>query len=190
MLWWGEPFWQGGRMGWEHQLVDLFEELESQAGALYDAERAPEIADRSRAEYRTVTLASRLMASRDRMLMLEVVGVGPVQGRLDRVGEGWVLLSGAGQDWAVALDAVGGVQGASSRAVPEVAWPTVARLGLASVLRRLAEEEAPCVLHLRSGGRREGPLVRVGHDFVEVRGAEDGLCLVTFSALAAVQSRD
>ncbi len=93
-------------MGWEEQLLDLFDELESQAETLYDAERAPEIADRSRAEYRAVTLASRFMASLDQPVLVHVAGVGPLAGTLERVGDGWVLLHGSGQDWAVPLVAV------------------------------------------------------------------------------------
>lgn len=179
-------------MGWEEQLLDLFEDLESQAEVLYGAERAPEVADRSRAEYRAVTLASRFMASLDQDLVVHVAGVGPVAGSLERVGDGWVLLRGAGQDWAVPLDAVHSVLGVSPRSVPEVAWPRVAGLGLGSFLRRLAEEEQPCVLHLRTGGRHEGTLLRVGGDFVELLEGESGAarCLVPFSALAAAQSRD
>ena len=50
-------------MGWEEELFGYLDDLEGQAAALYDAERAPELADRSRAEYQQVTLASRLMAS-------------------------------------------------------------------------------------------------------------------------------
>ena len=180
-------------MGWEEHLFDLFEELESQAEVLYGAERAPEIADRSRAEYRAVTLASRFMASLDHELVVHVAGVGPLAGILERVGDGWMLLRGPGQDWAVPLDAVQSVLGVSDRSVPEVAWPRVDTLGLGSFLRRLAEEEQPCVLHLRAGGRHEGTLLRVGSDFVELlegQGDSARRCLVPWGALAAAQSRD
>ncbi len=179
-------------MGWEEQLLDLFDELESRAETLYDAERAPEVADRSRAEYRAVTLASRFMASLDDPVVVHVAGVGPVAGTVERVADGWVLLHGAAQDWAVPLGAVQSVTGLSPRSVPEVAWPRVASLGLGAFLRRLAEEEQPCVLHLRAGGRHEGTLTRVGADFVELREGQDGgrRCLVPLGALAAAQSRE
>lgn len=179
-------------MGWEEQLLDLFDELESRAETLYDAERAPEIADRSRAEYRSVTLASRFMASLDEPVVVHVAGVGPVAGTLERVGDGWVLLHGAGQDWAVPLAAVQSVAGLSARSVPEIAWPRVAGLGLGSLLRRLAEKEQPCVLHLLAGGRHEGVLARVGADFVELleTGSPARRCLIPLGSLAAAQSRD
>jgi hypothetical protein len=177
-------------MAWEDELFALFDDLEDRAAALYDAEREPELADRSRAEYRQVSLASRLMASVDAELTVDVLGLGPVAGRLERVADGWILVSGAAQDWIVASSAVAAVHGAAERSVPEVAWSPVARLGLASALRRLAESGQRCVLHLRDGASRDGVLHRVGRDFVEVRTGTDRVLLVAFDALAAVQSRD
>lgn len=178
-------------MGADEHLLDLFDELEGRAETLYDADRAPEIADRSRAEYRAVTLASRLMASLGDPVVVRVTGVGPVAGAVERVGDGWFLLRGAAQDWAVPLVAVQSVTGSSARSVPEVAWPRVAALGLAAFLRRLAEEGRPCVLHLRDGGRHEGTLLRVGADFVELQEGADAArrCLVAVVALAAAQVR-
>src|SRR3954469_14221868 len=93
--------WQGRTVPWEEELFAYLDDLEGQAAGLYDAERAPEIADRSRGEYRTVSLASRLMASVDRELTLELAGVGPVSGRLARVADGWCLVKGPGQEWVV-----------------------------------------------------------------------------------------
>lgn len=177
-------------MAWEEELFALFDDLEGQATALYDAERAPEIADRSRAEYQEVTLAGRLMASLDLEVTLELVGVGAVTGRLERVATGWCLLRGHGQDWVIPLDAVAAVHGASDRSVPEVAWTPVAALGLGSALRRLADRGERCTLHLTDARRHDGVLLRVGQDFVEVVTGEAGrVVLVAFRLLAAVQSR-
>lgn len=176
-------------MGWEDELFALFDDLEGRAEALFDAEREAELADRSRAEYRAVTLASRLMASVDGEIALDVLGAGPVAGRLERVGDGWCLVAGAAQDWIVLLAAVGVVHAAAERSVPEVAWSPVARLGLGSALRRLADSGQRCVLHLRDGSARDGVLHRVGADFVELGTAGDRTVLVAFGALAAVQSR-
>jgi len=177
-------------MSWEEELFAYLDDLEGQAGALYAAEREPELADRSRAEYRSVTLASRLMASVDRDVTVELAGVGTVSGRLARVATGWCLLRGAGQDWVVHLAAVAAVHGGSERAVPEVAWPPVARLGLGAALRRLADSAEPCTLHLVDGHRHDGTLTRVGADFVELAAGEAGrLVLVGMEHVAAVQSR-
>ena len=178
-------------MGWEEHLFALFDDLEQQAEALFDAERDLELADRSRAEYHHVSLASRLMASLDREVVLHLVGGGTVAGTMARVGTGWCLVRGA-QDWVVRTAAVLVVGGASERSVPEVAWPAVTRLGLGSALRRVAESGERCVLQLVDGGRHEAVLRRVGADFVEAGLGEDAGrgVLVAFTALAAVQSRD
>jgi len=176
-------------MSWEDDLFALFDDLEGHAEALYDAEREPELADRSRAEYRRVSLASRLMASVEGDVTLDVLGVGPVAGRLERVADGWCLVSGAAQGWIVVLAAVGVVHGAADRSVPEMAWSPVARLGLGSALRRLSDSGQRCVAHLRDGSTRDGVLRRVGADFVELATGGDRILLVGFDALAAVQSR-
>lgn len=177
-------------MAWEDELFSLLDDLEQQAEALYDRERDLDLADRSRAEYAQVTLASRLMASLERELYVDVTGVGRVEGALQRVGTDWCLLHGAGQDWVLRLAAVGVVRGASARSVPEVAWSPVARLGLGSALRRIADAGDSCRLHLADGAVHEVVLTRVGQDFVEARGPDGHGLLVAFTRLAAVQRRD
>ncbi|MBM9460710.1 hypothetical protein JK386_12420 [Nocardioides sp. zg-536] len=177
-------------MGWEDDLFALFDDLEDQASALHAAERSAELADRSRAEYQQVTLASRLMATVGSSATLGVAGVGRLTGLVERVTQSWLLLGSGERDWVVNLDAVGTVEGASVRAVPEVAWSPLTRLGLGSALRRIAEAGEPCVLHLRDGSSHTGSLRRVGGDFCElVEGEERRTVLVAFSALAAAQSR-
>lgn len=180
-------------MSWEADIFGVLDDLEQQAEGLYDAERAMELDDRSRAEYQQVTLAARLMASLDHDVAVEVTGVGTVAGVLTRAANGWVLLTGSGQDWVIPSPAIAALVGASERAVPEVAWSPVARLGLGSALRRLAAAEERCVVHRRDGGRHDGMVRRVGADFVEVAEGAGGtgrISLVSFAAIAAVQSRE
>lgn len=177
-------------MTWEEELFSLFDDLESQAAAAYALDREAEIADRSRSEYAQVTLAGRLMASVGLEVVVDIRGVGPVSGTLERVATGWFLVSGRGADWVVRQAAVGAVRGASDRAVPEVAWSAVARLGLGSALRRLAESGERCLLHRLDGVRLDGVLRRVGADFVElITGEPRRVVLVAYDAIAAVQSR-
>ena len=178
-------------MGWEEHLFALFDDLEQQAEALFDAEREVELADRSRAEYHHVSLASRLMAPLDREVVLDLLGGATVTGTLVRLGTGWCLVRGQAQDWVVRSAAVVAVSGART---------VGARGGLAGghqarprvgpePARRVGER---CVLQLVDGGRREAVLRRVGADFVEAEVGEDAQrgVLVAFTALAAVQSRD
>jgi hypothetical protein len=176
-------------VAWEDELFDYLEDLEGQAGALFAADRAPELEDRSRSEYHSVSLAARLMASLGGELTLEVVGPGSVTGTLARVAEGWCLLRGPGGDWVVRLEAVAAVHGTSDRAVPEVAWPVASRLGLGAALRRLADAAEPCLVHLADGRRHEGVLRRVGADFVELAAGDAGrLVLVRLAQVSAIQS--
>lgn len=177
------------RMAWEDDLARLFDDLEAQAEALFDSERAAELGDRSRAEYAQVTLASRLMASVGADVTLQIRGVGGVQGRLSRVGPGWCLVSAPGQEWVLLVRAVTTVAGASTRSVPEIAWSPVARLGLASALRRIADTGDACVVHLRDGSSRTGRLTRVGGDFAEIVDDAGHQALLPFHALSAVRRR-
>jgi hypothetical protein len=179
-------------VGWDVGLFDLLDDLEGQAAAMFAAERDAELADRSRAEYATVTLAARLMASEGRAVTLDLAGAGTVSGELRRVATGWCLVAGEGHDWLVPIDAVQSASGLSDRAVPEIAWSPVARLGLGSALRRLADEAVPCVLLTRSGGRYDVVLLRVGQDFVEAErpGEVAPRLVVPVRALAAVLSRE
>lgn len=178
------------RMGWEDDLFALFDDLEGEAGALHAAEREAEVADRSRAEYQQVTLASRLMASTGTEVTLTVDGIGQLSGTVERVAAAWLLMSSGEHDWVVNLAGVLAVQGASVRSIPEVAWSPLTRLGLGSALRRISESGERCLLHLRDGSRHEGTLRRIGADFCELaEGEERRVVLVAFSALAAAQSR-
>lgn len=177
-------------MGWETDLFALFDDLEQQAGTLAAAHRAPEVADRGRAEYQSVTLASRLMASVGTEVTMGVEGIDPVTGTIERVADGWLLLAAGENDWVINHSAVTSVVGASIRSVPEIAWSPLARLGLGSALRRIAEAGERCVLHQRNGQRHEGTLRRIGADFCElVVGEERRMVLVELSGLAAAQSR-
>ena len=177
-------------MGWEDELFALFDDLEGQASALWEADREAELADRAQAEYASVTLAGRLMASAGTTVSLELPGVGRVAGELRRVGQDWCLLAGPAGDWVVPLRHVQGVRGASTRAVPEVAWSPVHRLGLRSALRRLAEGGVSCLLHLAGPARLEARVERVGADFVEVVTSGGEPVLVPYAAIVAVQDRE
>jgi hypothetical protein len=143
-------------VAWEDELFAFLDDLEGQAQAAYAEERDLDLADRARAEYASVTLASRLMASVGASVTLEVRAVGRVDGVLERVARGWFLVGGAGQDWLLPTAAVVTVAGVSPRSVPEVAWSPLTRLGLGSALRRVADAGERCVLHTLDG-HRAGP---------------------------------
>lgn len=177
-------------MSWEDELFALLDDLEGQASALYAADRDVEVADRTRGEYAAVTLASRLHASVGRVLALHVDGVGRVEGTLARVGSGWCLVEGRGQEWIVCLAAVTAVEGASDRSVPDVALSPVTRLGIGTALRRLADAGERCVVRGRDGTVHDVVVRRVGADFVEVATGERRTLILAVDAIAAVQRRE
>ena len=160
-------------MAWEDELFALLDDLEPQAEAAYDAEREAELADRSRAEYAAVTLASRLMASVGRPVdarrRRRRPGGGPAgsgsatAGCCSRRGPG-------GQDWVVAAGRrCATVQGRLG-ALGARSWPGRRSPGSASgsALRRLADaggalRGAPARREPSRGGGAAG-----GRDFVEV----------------------
>ncbi|SEC66717.1 hypothetical protein SAMN04489844_2740 [Nocardioides exalbidus] len=177
-------------MSWEHELFALLDDLEGQAAAAWEDEREAELADRARAEYGSVTLASRMMASVGHDVAIDLPHVGRLEGRLARVGEGWCLLSAQGQDWVVPLRFVSAVRGASERSVPDVAWSPVDRLGLGAALRRIGDAGERCLVHLVDGSRHEAWVQRVGADFAEWRATSGETFLVPYDALVAVQRRE
>ena len=179
-------------MGWDERLFDLLDDLEGQAEALYAAERDAELVDRSRAEYASVSLASRLMASVGRQVVLEVTGSGGVRGELRRVGSGWCLVSGTTGDWLVCVDAVTSVRGrlGSGGARGGLVGGVASRTGLSPAPARGRRHALP--RRHPGRGRHEVELVRVGNDFVEAEtfGEPPRRLLLALSAVGAVQSRD
>ncbi len=175
-------------MDWDERLFAYLDDLEHDAEARFDAERAGELGDRARAEYAAVTLASRLMASVGRRVVLELRGVGAVSGVVERVGADWCLVDALSRDWVVRLAHVVAVEGASERSVPEVAWSPVARLGVGSALRSLADVGERCLVHTTDGASYDVVLTRVGADFVEVTTGQDRTLLLPLAEVCAVQS--
>ena len=173
---------------WEHVVLALLEDLEMQAEGLHLAERAAEVDALSVAEYAEVPLLARLHASVGRDVRVLASDDLEVRGRLARVGADWFLVDHGPVAWFVHLPAVGLVAGLDPRSVPDEARPMSARLSLRSVLRRLAEDQRACVVHLRGGRILRGSLLRVGADFVELRadgGAETPV--VPLAALVVVR---
>ena len=173
-------------MTWEARLLDLFEDLEQQAEGAALAARDSEVAELARAEYSEIDLASRCHASVGQQAELTGPAGLVVRGRLARAGDGWCLVVGEGQEWLFALPHLLAVRGLSAQARPPVLRPLTARLGLGSVLRELAAEQAEVTLVRADGELRKARLGRVGRDFLELA-SEAGQEVVPFSAVAAVR---
>ncbi len=176
-------------MSWERALLELFDDLEQQAEGLALANRDADVAELARAEYAEVDLESRLHASLDQDVELQVRGAGALRGRLARVGTGWCLLATTGApggETVVLTGTVLGARGLAAGARPEPLRGVASQLGIGSVLRRLAEHGSRVTVVRGDGERRSGVLARVGADFLEL--ADEGrLELVPFGALVAVR---
>ena len=144
----------------------LFEDLESQAESLADAERDGEVAERARIEAGRLTLLDRLRGATGHPISLRCAGIGPCSGVLERVGRDWLLIAEpTGAETLVPLHSVLGVGGLGRHSsAPE----STIELGLRSVLRGITRDRAPVRLILTDGTPVDGTLDRVGADFVEV----------------------
>ena len=153
-------------MRWER----LFDDLEGGFDEAERAERAAEVAERSRAEFGRLALADRLRAAVGEPVQLDVLRHGRVDGRVERVGPDWLLLAEAGGRQAlVPLAAVQSVSGLGARASePGSEGVVAARLGLRHALRELARNRAGVTVVLSGGGVVTGTIDRVGSDFLEL----------------------
>jgi hypothetical protein len=157
----------------DRALLALFDDLEQQAEGLALTRRDDEVLDRLRDEYAEVDLLSRLHASAGREVVIGVVGGEAVAGSLSRVGSDWCLLENSGWGSApvetlVHLRLVTSVRGLDPGAQPAAARSVLARLGLTSCLRGLAEAGQTHTVRLVDGTSRVGRVARVGADFVEL----------------------
>jgi hypothetical protein len=177
----------------------LGEDLAARAAARETAGRAEDAAELTRAELSRITLVDRLRAHVDVVLTLDVLGAGPLRGRVRSVGPDVVVMAAEppAREVLVPLHALLGVVGAGSRARPPQATSRVdLALGLAHGLRRCARDRARVRLVLRDGSVRTGTVDAVAEDHVELaehpldvarrRTAVTAHRLVPLAALASV----
>ena len=82
-------------MRWERSVLALIDDLEQQAEGLHLQERDLEVADRTRAEYAHVAIASRLHALVGRPVRLRLLGGITLAGTVTRTGADWLLVEDA-----------------------------------------------------------------------------------------------
>ncbi|WP_425956365.1 hypothetical protein [Xylanimonas sp. McL0601] len=147
----------------------LFADLEAQLAAHDQATRDGEVAELTRAEHASITLADRLRAVVGAAVTLELLDGETVQGRMRQVATAWLLLEGRGAsgrtEHLVPLAAVGAVIGLTRHAVPSTARTDT--LGLGVVLRELQRDRARVVVRT-VGGQAAGRLARVGQDHLDL----------------------
>ncbi len=173
----------------EDPMDALLSDLERQAEGLHLADREIEVAELATAQYAEVTLAARLHAAVGAPLRVRLAGDESVlEGTVEDAGLGWFALARAATTWIVATGGVVELIGLVDAAVPDTARPAVSRLSIRAALRAHAGE-SPVVLRLTTGAVREGRLVRVGADFVELRPEASPVVVLPLAAIAAVGVR-
>ena len=175
--------------GWEQRLLAVFDDLEQQAEGLALAERDARVADLVRAGYGELELHARLHGAVGADVDLSLGRAGQVRGTVVRVGADWLLLDDGSHEWLVRSAALQEVRGLPDRALDEAARAVTARLGLGSVLRSLAADAAPVLLHRTGGDVVRARLRRVGADFVEIEPDEhpEAVAVVPWHAVAALR---
>lgn len=158
-----------GPARWER----LFADLEARFDAEQAAEQEGAVAELTRAEQASISLADRLRAATGSVLRLELLDGEGIEGHLARVAHAWLLLDGTGArgrvQHLVPLDALASVVGLGRLATPSRARTD--GLGLGHVLRGLQRDRAR-VLVRTAGGSVIGRIGRVGADHLDVEEAE------------------
>lgn len=148
----------------------LFADLEAQAIALEQSERAAEVEERTRGEIGALGLLDRARAAVGLPLRLQLAGSLAITATLVRMGPDWLLLDeGAGREVVVASDRLVSVRGlVRFSGTPDSVGVVESRLGLRHALRAIARDRSAVRLHLVDGSTVDATIDRVGADFVEV----------------------
>jgi hypothetical protein len=177
----------------------LFADLEAQRAALWQAELAAEVAERTRAEVGGLELIDRARAGVGSRLQLRLRGGLTITGRLTQAGPGWLLLDeDGGHEALVASGGLMSVRGFGRRsAAPGSAGVVESRIGIRQVLRAVARDRSQVRVHLMDGAVVDATIDRVGTDFIDVASHPPGeprhraggaeTLLLVISAIAAVR---
>lgn len=169
----------------------MFEELLAQLEQRERAEFHATASDLAQAETSATTLAERLAGQRDSDVTLQLDGGHDIQGRLLRCHSGWLIVERDGREQLVIAHAIVTISDLG-RTVGPPPSPVESRLTIAHALRRIAAARQPVVVRLRSGGRVQGLIQRVGADHLDLgpaspaTGVHQRRVTVALSALAAV----
>ncbi|WP_188667524.1 hypothetical protein [Tersicoccus solisilvae] len=154
----------------------LFEDLQSQWESLQDRARESEIAERTRIDQQSVTLAGRLRASTGAHVRTLQADGDMVTGVVGFTGADWVCLRSGPQDVILAVGWCRSWEGLHRATAPP---PTSVgdRLSLASALRGLSRDRALVTATLAAGQPStavRGRIERVGRDFVDLTPVHPG----------------
>ncbi|OMH35171.1 hypothetical protein [Tersicoccus sp. Bi-70] len=154
----------------------LFEDLQSQWSALQDRAQESEIAERTRLDHGSVTLAGRLRASVGQRVRTVQADGETVDGTVGFTGSTWVCLRSGALDVIVVTSWCRSWEGLHRATAPE-ASSVGDRLSLASALRGLSRDRALVTAALAVGPGStavHGRIDRVGRDFVDLTTVHPG----------------
>ncbi|WP_454043193.1 hypothetical protein [Cellulosimicrobium sp. Marseille-Q8652] len=164
----------------------LFDDLAAQLAAAERAELADAVADLTRAEHATVSLAERLRGTTG-TVTLELRDGARITGAVRDVAREWVLVAERQRQHLVPSGAVAAVTGLDRFARPPVSG-RADRLGLGHVLRALMRDRRPVQVRVEAAAF-PGWIARVGTDHLDLEvepGARHGTRSVPYSALLCV----
>lgn len=151
-------------MSADERWARLFADLELTFAAEERRQRDSEVADRTRRERASVTLASRLSGHRGHPLQARLLGGLRVEGRVIDVGADWVALAaGASRSVLVPLAALATVTGLTNRGDF-----TPRRFGMGYALRAISRDRAPALVTDILGTGFQGTIDVVGKDFLDL----------------------
>lgn len=179
-----------GGMAWEPMWADLA----AQADAWDRADLEVEVAERVLIERSSVSWADRLRASVGQPVGVRTRGGRQWRGVVHACGHDFVALAAPTTSVPahviVACDAVVEVAGLPRAATPQAALgPSASRRSLAAVLRRIAGERVPVVVHLDDGSVCPGNLSAVGGDYVDLVDDRSDTRTLPVAAMVAVTPR-
>jgi hypothetical protein len=166
----------------------LFGDLEAQARAQSAAEADALVAELTRAEHATMTLADRFRAVVGAVVTLELLDGSPLRGVVREAADEWVLVRGVrpgpARQHLVPLAAIAGAHGLGRQAASATSRRDAS--GLGPVLRALQRDRARVMVRTL-GGSVGGRIARVGRDHLDIDVLDDrGARLIPFSALLTV----
>ncbi|GAA3514085.1 hypothetical protein GCM10022234_06150 [Aeromicrobium panaciterrae] len=161
----------------------LFSELEAQAGDLEMQERDALVEELRDGEWAETSWRSLIGGH----VVLDVMGLGRVEGRVQLVNDRVVQLAGPRGGHVVDVGAVTAVRSTERRA-DETSVVTAA-LGWGHVFRALRADGEQIRLVTRSGSAMDGTVDVVGADFVRLREESGRDQVVPFAAVAVVSGR-
>ncbi|HSS68316.1 MAG TPA: hypothetical protein VLK34_07170 [Nocardioidaceae bacterium] len=152
----------------------LFEDLETQAAALDEAELRNEIADRTRAELAGVPLSRRLHSALGAAVELRLLGDAVIRGQLSGWGPDWLLVD-SGDEVVVSTPAIV----AAARLGEGVSAPAgiglvESRTSITTVLRAIARDRSAVAVRLIDGSQIIGTPDRVGADWIDIAAHDVG----------------